>query len=133
MCENGFNFFQSYESAGSIHRRFKNTLRLMVYNTPEIFPNLKVIRNDLDRRRRREPHIWIKFEMKNGPLISEFDYDNYFFIVTGDFSEIETFSKILVALKLHKRLNNFNDIISNKVSILQSYKLQRFSKKNMTF
>ena len=89
----------------------------MVYNTPGLFPHLKVIRNDLDRKRKREPQIWFKFELSDGPLLTEFDYDNYFFIITGDLTRIQAFSKLLVALKLHKRLNNFNDSVSNKVNI----------------
>lgn len=80
-----------------------------------MFPNLKVVRNDLDRRRKREPQIWLKFETSNGPLSAEFDYDNYFILITGDLARIQAFSKLLVAVKLHKRLNNFHDPVSYKV------------------
>ena len=88
----------------------------MIYNTPGIFPNLKVVRNDLDRRRKREPQIWFQFEATSGPLVAEFDYDNYFITITGDLSRIQAFSKMLVALKLHKKLNNFKDPVCYKVS-----------------
>lgn len=92
----------------------------MIYNTPGMFPGLKVIRNDLDRKRKREPQIWFRFETTNGPLISEFDYDNYFVTVSGDFARIQAYSKMLVALKMHKRLNSFNDTVSYKVCISKS-------------
>ncbi|XP_043276507.1 uncharacterized protein [Venturia canescens] len=117
MCQFGFDPSHVDIRSGSIHKRFKNTLRLMVYNTPGMFPSLKIIRNDLDRKRRREPQIWFRFETSNGPLISEFDFDNYFITVSGDFSRIQAYSKMLVALKMHKRLNNFNDSVSYKVNL----------------
>ena len=87
----------------------------MIYNTPGLFPNLKVVRNDLDRKRKREPQIWLRFEATSGPLMAEFDYDNYFCIISGDLARIQAFSKMLVAVKLHKRLNNFKDTVSYKV------------------
>ncbi|XP_043480259.1 uncharacterized protein LOC122509963 [Leptopilina heterotoma] len=117
LCKFGFDPFRIDKKQGSIHKRFKNNLRLMIYNTPGMFPNLKVVRNDLDRRRKREPQIWLKFETSNGPLSAEFDYDNYFILITGDLARIQAFSKMLVAVKLHKRLNNFHDPVSYKVNL----------------
>ncbi|KAK0078169.1 hypothetical protein PV325_002889 [Microctonus aethiopoides] len=117
MCQAGFNVFYVNAKSGSIHKRFKNVIRLMVYNTPGIFPGLKVIRSDLDRKRKREPQVWFRFELSNNPLSAEFDYDNYFITINGDLGRIQAYSKMLVALKMHKRLNNFNDSISYKVNL----------------
>lgn len=117
MCQAGFNPFQIDNRVGSIHKRFKNTIRLMIYNTPGIFPGLKVLRSDLDRKRKREPQLWYRFEITQNPLTAEFDYDNYFLTITGDFGRIQAYSKLLVALKMHKRINNFNDSVSYKVTI----------------
>lgn len=116
MCLAGFNPFQVNTGTGSMHKRFKNTLRLMVYNTPGIFPGLKVVRSDLDRKRKREVQIWFRFEISSNSLSTDFDYDNYFITVSGDYSRILAYSKLLVAMKMHKRLNNFNDPTSYKVS-----------------
>ncbi|XP_015594450.1 uncharacterized protein LOC107267303 [Cephus cinctus] len=117
LCQFGFNPFEPDNKAGSIHKRFKNTLRLMLYNTPGMFPGLKVIRNDLDRKRKREPQIWFRFEATNGTLLAEFDYDNYFVTISGDLARVQAYSKLLVALKMHKRLNNFNEPVSYKVNL----------------
>ncbi|XP_053595561.1 uncharacterized protein LOC103570838 [Microplitis demolitor] len=43
MCQSGFNPFQVDSKVGSIHKRFKNVIRLMIYNTPGMFPGLRVI------------------------------------------------------------------------------------------
>ncbi|XP_063979242.1 uncharacterized protein LOC135163582 isoform X2 [Diachasmimorpha longicaudata] len=117
MCQAGFSPFNVDIGSGSIHKRFKNTLRLMIYNTPGMFPSIKVIRSDLDRKRKREPQIWFKYEGNGNPLSAEFDYDNYFVNVYGDFSRIQVISKLLVAFKMHKRINNFNSSISDKVNL----------------
>ncbi|XP_051173838.1 uncharacterized protein LOC127289755 [Leptopilina boulardi] len=117
LCKFGFDPFRIDKKPGSIHKRFKHNLRLMIYNTPGMFPNLKIIRNDLDRRRKREPQLWLKFEISNGSLTAEFDYDNYFILIIGDLARIQAFSKMLVAVKLHKRLNNFHDPVCYKVNL----------------
>lgn len=119
MCQAGFNPFHLDVASGSIHKRFKNTLRLMIYNTPGMFPGIKVIRSDLDRKRKRESQIWFRFETNTNPLSAEFDYDNYFINVYGDYSRVQAISKLLVAFKMHKRINNFNSSISDKVSYLR--------------
>ncbi|XP_044585648.1 uncharacterized protein LOC123265799 [Cotesia glomerata] len=117
MCQSGFNPFQLDKKGGSVHRRFKNTIRLMIYNTPGMFPGLRLIRSDLDRKRKREPQNWFRFELTNSQIIADFDYDNYFVTIYGDFGKIHAYSKLLVTLKMHKRLNNFNDSISSKINL----------------
>ncbi|XP_033215446.1 uncharacterized protein LOC117171906 [Belonocnema kinseyi] len=117
LCQFGFDPFRVEKKPGSIHKRYKNNLRLMIYNTPGMFPNLKVVRNDLDRKRKREPQIWLRFEVTTGPLTAEFDYDNYCILIAGDLARIQAFSKMLVAVKLHKRLNNFKDSVTYKINL----------------
>jgi hypothetical protein len=121
MCQFGYDPFgrDAFQGTakGSLHKRFKMALRRIVYNTPTLLPSLRVVRNDLDRKRRREPEIWWHFQLSESPLDVEFDYDNYFITVRGDFSRVSIFSKLLVAFKIHKRLNSFNDTVSRKVRI----------------
>ncbi|XP_011497851.1 PREDICTED: uncharacterized protein LOC105362187 [Ceratosolen solmsi marchali] len=143
MCQFGYDPFGRDAfldpPKGSMHKRFKAALRRIIYNTPTFLPSLRVVRNDLDRKRRREPEIWWHFQLSESSLDVEFDYDNYFITVRGDFSRVNIFSKILVALKVHKRLNNFNDSVSRKVNldlgiaevILSSFGLQMMHDKSV--